>query len=92
MIKLTCSIFISSIIFFIIFFTYIKMSKNSLAKYYQENRDYKKKAHKSSNIVVNKGLFSVEKNMKWEKTSHNYKTLLFFKKYWLRKVFWWRID
>ena len=40
------------------------MSKNSLSKYYQENRDYKKKAHKSSNIVVNKGLFSVEKNMK----------------------------
>ena len=102
MIKLTCSIFISSIIFFIIFFTYIKMSKNSLAKYYQENRDYKKKAHKSNNIVANnvkiyknmknKGLFSIEKNMKWEKTSHNYKTLLFFKKYWLRKVFWWRID
>ena len=49
------------------------MSKNSLAKYYQENRDYKKKAHKSNNIVVNnvkiyknmknKGLFSIEKNI-----------------------------
>ena len=50
------------------------MSKNSLAKYYQENRKKKKKAHKSNNIVVNnvkiyknmknKGLFSIEKNMK----------------------------
>ena len=34
--------------FFIIFFTYIKMSKNSLAKYYQENRDYKKKLIKAA--------------------------------------------
>ena len=51
MIKLTCSIFISSIIFFIIFFTYIKMSKNSLAKYYQENRDYKKKLIKAAILL-----------------------------------------
>ena len=45
MIKLTCSIFMSSnksnfcIIFFIFFFIYIKMSEESSAKYYQDNKE-----------------------------------------------------
>ena len=39
MIKLNCSIFISSNSFFIFCFTYVKMSKNSSAKYYQENKE-----------------------------------------------------
>ena len=39
MIKLTCSIFMSSNNYFIIFFTYIKMSKDSSAKYYQNDKE-----------------------------------------------------
>ena len=43
MIKLTCSIFMSSNNFFITLFTYIKMSKVSSAKNYQnDKKDYKK--------------------------------------------------
>ena len=38
-IKLTCSISLSSNNFFIYFFTYIKMSKDSSAKYYQNNKE-----------------------------------------------------
>ena len=51
MIKLTCSIFISSNNFFIIFLTYIKMSKDSSAKYYQNIKErYKKKKQKKTTI------------------------------------------
>ena len=39
MIKLTCSIFMSSNNYFIIFFTSIKMSKDSSAKYYQNDKE-----------------------------------------------------
>ena len=39
MIKLTCSIFMSSNNYFIIFFTYIKISKDSSAKYYQNDKE-----------------------------------------------------
>ena len=39
MIKLICSIFMSSNNYFIIFFTYIKMSKDSSAKYYQNDKE-----------------------------------------------------
>ena len=39
MIKLTCSIFMSSNNYFIIFFTDIKMSKDSSAKYYQNDKE-----------------------------------------------------
>ena len=39
MIKLTCSIFMSSHTFFRIFFTYIKTSKDLLAKCYQINKE-----------------------------------------------------
>ena len=44
--KLTCSIFISSNHFLINFSTYIKMSKDSSAKCYQNNKErQQKKAH-----------------------------------------------
>ena len=65
-IKLTCSIFISSYNFYIFFFTYIKMYKDSSAKYYQNNKEklrkklakdikvfLKKKNKKSDNMVMN---------------------------------------
>ena len=39
MIKLTCSIFIFSNKFFIYFFTFIKMSKDSSGKYCQNNKE-----------------------------------------------------
>ena len=66
MIKLYCRIFMSYNNLFTNFFTYIKMSKKSSAKYYQGNkkrlqnkfvRDIKiflrKKKKKSDNMVVN---------------------------------------
>ena len=37
--------------------------------------------------MKNKGMFSIEKNMKWGKTSQNYKTLLFLKSIDLEKSF-----
>ena len=40
---MTCSIFMSSNNFLFILFTYIKMSKDLSAKYYQNNKDFKKK-------------------------------------------------
>ena len=43
MIKFTCSNFKSSNNFFITFFTYSKISKDSSAKYYQSNRKRLKK-------------------------------------------------
>ena len=39
MIKLICSIFMFSNNFLTIFFAYIKMSKDSSAKYYQNNKE-----------------------------------------------------
>ena len=69
-IKLKCNIFMSSNKYFIIFFTYQKMSKNSSGKYYQENKGrLQKKAHerfqslsieekeKSNNMVVSNAKF-----------------------------------
>ena len=43
MINLTYSIIMLSIIFFITFFTYIKMSKNPSAKYYKNKGKSEKK-------------------------------------------------
>ena len=39
MIKLICSIFVFSNNFFINFFTYVKLSKDSSAKHYQNNKE-----------------------------------------------------
>ena len=63
MIKLTCSIFISSNIFFIyIFFKYIKMSKDSSAKYYQNDKErFQKKACERYQSFSDK-----EKEKKWQ--------------------------
>ena len=54
MIKLTCSIFMSSSNFFIIFFTYIKTSKDSSAKYYQNNKERLGKKKIAKDISLSK--------------------------------------
>ena len=59
MIKLTCSIFIVSSNFFTLhslnFFTYQKMSKDSLSKYYQNNKErFQKKLVKYVKIFLRK--------------------------------------
>ena len=52
MIKLICSIFMSSNNFFIIFFRCIKLSKDSSAKYYQNNKErLQKKARERDQIL-----------------------------------------
>ena len=82
MIKLTCSIFISSNNFFIIFLTYIKMSKDSSAKYYQNIKErYQKKNKKKrqyscewyKNLLEDEKQKLVEyrkKTIKWEKVPY----------------------
>ena len=53
MIKLTCSIFVSSNNFFKCFFTYINFFKDSLAKYYQNNTErLQKKLAKHINVFL----------------------------------------
>ena len=54
MIKLTCSIFMSSSNFFIIFFTYIKRSKDSSAKYYQNKKERLGKKKIAKDISLSK--------------------------------------
>ena len=57
--KLTCSILMSSINLFTKYFTYIKLSKNSSVKYYQENKGrLQKKLEKNIKVFLKK------KNMK----------------------------
>ena len=66
-------------IFFIIFFTHVKMSKDTSAKYYQNNREIlqeklvkvikiflKKKNKKSNNMIVNNTkIYLKMKNKNW---------------------------
>ena len=52
------------------FFTYIKMSKNSLTKYYENNKERKKAREKYQNLSKEK------KEKKWQYGHERYKNLL----------------
>ena len=81
MTNLTCSIFLSFNNFFIIVFTYIKMSKDSRAKYYQNNKKRlqkkareryqnlsKEEKEKINMVVNNTKIYQKMKNKSWLST------------------------
>ena len=66
-----CSVFISFNVIFVIFFTYIKIFKDSSAKYYQNN---KKRLQKNA-CERYQSLFKEEKEKKQQYGREQYKSL-----------------